>query len=216
VGQSAAMSLETLGGLATLRGDRSQVSGRWPRRVVGAKGRLPDRHRPLILHPGTGQLPKLAQHPTQGVAAPGHLHSLRAQGRRGDRQRPPRPAPPPPTTLPATPLATAPASPRAQKLRFRTGRLVTAAPSAGNRGSPTPPLPARRTLVLTTVGRHTGQRRRTDATYGAPGDDRVIIASDGGRPRHPSWYLNLLATPHVEVQVGAETDRELGLMLANE
>lgn len=74
--------------------------------------------------------------------------------------------------------------------------------------------PAVRSCSPRSVG--TGQRRRTGATYGAQGDDRVIIASDGGRPRHPSWYLNLLATPHVEVQVGAETDRELGLMLANE
>ncbi|MFE6946644.1 nitroreductase/quinone reductase family protein [Streptomyces chartreusis] len=59
------------------------------------------------------------------------------------------------------------------------------------------------TLVLTTVGRRTGQRRRTGATYGRVGDYFVIIASAGGSPKHPLWYLNLLTTPEVEVQVGS-------------
>jgi deazaflavin-dependent oxidoreductase (nitroreductase family) len=29
-----------------------------------------------------------------------------------------------------------------------------------------------------------------------------VIASKGGAPKHPSWYLNILANPDVEVQVG--------------
>ena len=31
------------------------------------------------------------------------------------------------------------------------------------------------------------------------------MASQGGAPQHPAWYLNLLADPEAEVQVGAET-----------
>jgi deazaflavin-dependent oxidoreductase (nitroreductase family) len=60
------------------------------------------------------------------------------------------------------------------------------------------------TLLLTTAGRRTGEKRRTGATYGTSGQDYVIIASDGGRPDDPAWFRNLLAEPHVEVQVGAD------------
>lgn len=38
-----------------------------------------------------------------------------------------------------------------------------------------------------------------------PGSDNVIvIASQGGMPRHPVWYLDLQANPEAEYQVGAE------------
>jgi deazaflavin-dependent oxidoreductase (nitroreductase family) len=60
------------------------------------------------------------------------------------------------------------------------------------------------TLVLTTTGRRSGVPRRTGATYGRRGGDYIVIASDGGSPVHPQWYLNLLADPRVEVQVGAD------------
>ena len=32
----------------------------------------------------------------------------------------------------------------------------------------------------------------------------VLVASDGGKPSDPAWYLNLVAHPEVEVQVGDE------------
>jgi deazaflavin-dependent oxidoreductase (nitroreductase family) len=32
----------------------------------------------------------------------------------------------------------------------------------------------------------------------------VVVASIGGAPKHPQWYLNLLANPNVELQVGPE------------
>jgi deazaflavin-dependent oxidoreductase (nitroreductase family) len=60
------------------------------------------------------------------------------------------------------------------------------------------------TLVLTTTGRKSGQPRRSAMIYGQDGDALVVIASQGGAPAHPSWYLNLVAEPHVGVQVGAE------------
>jgi deazaflavin-dependent oxidoreductase (nitroreductase family) len=40
--------------------------------------------------------------------------------------------------------------------------------------------------------------------YGRAGADYVVVASTGGRPRNPAWYLNLSADPRVDVQVGAE------------
>jgi deazaflavin-dependent oxidoreductase (nitroreductase family) len=59
-------------------------------------------------------------------------------------------------------------------------------------------------LVLTTRGRHTGEPRETALICGFDGDAFVIIASVGGAPKHPAWYLNLVADPSVEVQYLAD------------
>jgi len=60
-------------------------------------------------------------------------------------------------------------------------------------------------LLLTTTGRKSGQPRTTPLLYARAGDGYVVIASKGGAPRHPLWYLNLQATPGAEVTVGRET-----------
>ena len=60
------------------------------------------------------------------------------------------------------------------------------------------------TLLLTTRGRKTGRLRRTALIYGQDGDRYLVVASMGGAPKHPEWYLNLVANPEVRVQVGAE------------
>jgi deazaflavin-dependent oxidoreductase (nitroreductase family) len=59
-------------------------------------------------------------------------------------------------------------------------------------------------LVLWTTGRTSGETRVAPLIYGPRGDDVVIVASKGGAPKHPGWYLNLEADPAVEVQVGAD------------
>lgn len=61
------------------------------------------------------------------------------------------------------------------------------------------------TLLITTIGRRSGKRRRTALIYGRDRKNFVVVASYGGRPRHPYWYLNLLQNPEVEVQVRAKT-----------
>jgi deazaflavin-dependent oxidoreductase (nitroreductase family) len=60
------------------------------------------------------------------------------------------------------------------------------------------------TLVLTTTGRRSGGPRCSAMIYGTDGDRYVVIASNGGSPTHPAWYLNLQADPTAEVQVGHE------------
>ena len=57
-------------------------------------------------------------------------------------------------------------------------------------------------LILNTVGRKSGKKRATPLLYVADGEDFVIIASKGGAPSHPAWYLNLKATPDASVEVG--------------
>jgi deazaflavin-dependent oxidoreductase (nitroreductase family) len=59
-------------------------------------------------------------------------------------------------------------------------------------------------LLLTTSGRKTGTEYTTPLIFGREGDDYVIVASQGGRPTHPDWYLNLVAHPDVGVQVKAD------------
>ena len=60
------------------------------------------------------------------------------------------------------------------------------------------------TLLLTTTGRKSGEPRALPLIYGESGDSFVIIASKGGMPTHPIWYLNLLANPDCELMVGAK------------
>jgi len=60
------------------------------------------------------------------------------------------------------------------------------------------------TVVLTTTGRKSGDLRRNALIYGKDGDDFILIASYGGRPTHPLWYLNLVADPSVTIQERAD------------
>jgi deazaflavin-dependent oxidoreductase (nitroreductase family) len=57
------------------------------------------------------------------------------------------------------------------------------------------------TLVLTTTGRKSGQPRKSALIFGKDGDNFLLIASQGGAPKHPMWYLNLRDNPEVELQV---------------
>ncbi|HWD76113.1 MAG TPA: nitroreductase family deazaflavin-dependent oxidoreductase [Solirubrobacteraceae bacterium] len=56
-------------------------------------------------------------------------------------------------------------------------------------------------LILTTTGRRSGQSRSTPLIYGRDAENYVIVASKGGADEQPSWYLNLMAQPEVQVQV---------------
>jgi deazaflavin-dependent oxidoreductase (nitroreductase family) len=60
------------------------------------------------------------------------------------------------------------------------------------------------TLVLTTIGAKTGQRRETLLGSFPDGDDAwLIIASFGGNAKNPAWYHNLAAHPdQAEIEVG--------------
>ena len=57
------------------------------------------------------------------------------------------------------------------------------------------------TLLLTTIGRRSGERRVHPLIYQPHGEDFIVVASKGGYPEHPSWYRNLVANPEVDVQV---------------
>jgi deazaflavin-dependent oxidoreductase (nitroreductase family) len=61
-------------------------------------------------------------------------------------------------------------------------------------------------LLLTVEGRKSGKRRTTPLLYGRDGDNVVVIASKGGDPKHPAWYLNLRGA-EAEIQIGREHRR---------
>lgn len=57
-------------------------------------------------------------------------------------------------------------------------------------------------VILWTRGRHSGNVRKSPLMRVAHGDRYAVVASMGGAPKHPVWYLNLLADPRVSLQDG--------------
>jgi deazaflavin-dependent oxidoreductase (nitroreductase family) len=59
-------------------------------------------------------------------------------------------------------------------------------------------------LLLTTTGRKSGQPRTTPLIHARDGDDYLVVASMGGAPQHPQWYLNLVAKTSAQIQARSE------------
>ncbi len=60
------------------------------------------------------------------------------------------------------------------------------------------------TLLLTHTGRTSGKEHTTPLIFARDGDDLLIVASMGGAPMHPQWYLNVVEHPRVHVQIQGE------------
>ena len=56
--------------------------------------------------------------------------------------------------------------------------------------------------LLTTTGRKSGELRTVPLLHFPDGDRVLLVASQGGLPKHPAWYFNIRANPEVTVQVG--------------
>ena len=69
------------------------------------------------------------------------------------------------------------------------------AEGADNQGRPV--------IVLTSVGAKSGKLRKTPLMRVEHDGRYAVVASLGGAPKHPVWYYNLTANPHVELQDGA-------------
>src|SRR5882724_5795708 len=63
-------------------------------------------------------------------------------------------------------------------------------------------LRGRPIIVLTSVGAKTGKLRKTPLMRVEHDGVYAVVASQGGAPKHPVWYYNLTAHPHVELQDG--------------
>jgi deazaflavin-dependent oxidoreductase (nitroreductase family) len=63
-------------------------------------------------------------------------------------------------------------------------------------------LEGRPCIILHTIGRKTGAVRKTPLMRVERAGSYAVVASMGGAPKHPVWYLNILAHPDVELQDG--------------
>ena len=59
-------------------------------------------------------------------------------------------------------------------------------------------------VILDTVGRKTGKVRKSPLIRIHDGEKYIVIASMGGQPTHPVWYLNLVANPDVSLRDGTD------------
>lgn len=60
-------------------------------------------------------------------------------------------------------------------------------------------------LVLTTTGAKTGQRRTTPLATKPEGGSFYVVGSNFGREKHPAWTANLMANPAAEVSFQGRT-----------
>jgi deazaflavin-dependent oxidoreductase (nitroreductase family) len=71
-------------------------------------------------------------------------------------------------------------------------------------------------LLLTTVGRRSGQRRTTPMMFVRDGDRYLVIASNAGATKAPDWYRNLVAEPRVTVEVPGDRFEGIATPLAGD
>ncbi|MDV6270009.1 nitroreductase family deazaflavin-dependent oxidoreductase [Rhodococcus globerulus] len=55
--------------------------------------------------------------------------------------------------------------------------------------------------LLTTTGRKSGEERISPLLFLEDDDNVILVASQGGLPKNPMWYLNVKADPVVTVQI---------------
>ena len=70
------------------------------------------------------------------------------------------------------------------------------------------------TLLLDHVGRKSGESYTTPLLYLADGPDLVIVGSQGGLPKDPQWFHNLVAHPETSVQLRREGSRPVRARVA--
>jgi deazaflavin-dependent oxidoreductase (nitroreductase family) len=71
--------------------------------------------------------------------------------------------------------------------------------SGGTEGTSLRDMPV---IVVTSVGAKSGKLRKTPLMRVEHDGEYAAVASLGGAPKHPVWYYNLTANPHVELQDG--------------
>jgi len=77
-----------------------------------------------------------------------------------------------------------------------------------------PGVPEVTCLLLQTTGRKSHAAKTTPLIYGRDGNGFVIVASRGGAPQHPAWFLNLRDSPEVRFQVANKKFRGVARVTA--
>lgn len=114
----------------------------------------------------------------------------------------------------------APAVPPSRALRWMTGPIGHALDkwavrwtglsfiswqAARDRG-----IPYQHSLLLTTTGRKTGQKRSVVLPYVRDDRSLVVVGSNGGGARNPAWLENIRADPRCEITVARRRRAALG------
>jgi deazaflavin-dependent oxidoreductase (nitroreductase family) len=84
-------------------------------------------------------------------------------------------------------------------LKFAADQVARYEATGGAEGNT---LMGRPVVILTTRGRRTGKVRKTPLMRVEHNGVYAVVASMGGAPRHPVWYHNAVASPHVTLQDG--------------
>jgi deazaflavin-dependent oxidoreductase (nitroreductase family) len=71
------------------------------------------------------------------------------------------------------------------------------------------------TLLLEHRGRKSGREFTTPLVYLNDGDNIVIVASQGGMPKNPQWYYNLIAHPDTQVHVKGQRNLQVSAHVAS-
>ncbi|MFJ4850823.1 MULTISPECIES: nitroreductase family deazaflavin-dependent oxidoreductase [unclassified Streptomyces] len=72
----------------------------------------------------------------------------------------------------------------------------------GSEGAEGTMLRGRPVIILTSLGAKSGKIRKTPLMRVEHDGSYAVVASQGGAPKHPVWYHNLMADPRVELQDG--------------
>lgn len=70
------------------------------------------------------------------------------------------------------------------------------------------------TLLLEHRGRKSGREFTTPLLYLSDGEDFVIVASQGGMPKNPQWYHNLIAHPDTRIHVKGQRNLQVSARVA--
>jgi deazaflavin-dependent oxidoreductase (nitroreductase family) len=63
------------------------------------------------------------------------------------------------------------------------------------------------TFLLTTTGAKSGSSRTAPLLYLKDGKHFVVVASNGGSPAHPAWFVNLTKNPDATIQIGRDVTK---------
>ena len=83
-------------------------------------------------------------------------------------------------------------------------------------GGEIPGMHRERLVLLTTTGAKSGRPHTTPMMFVPDGERLLVIASNMGAPKAPDWYVNLVADPMVQVEVGDESYRAAATPLIGE
>ncbi|MDG6925133.1 MAG: nitroreductase family deazaflavin-dependent oxidoreductase [Nitrososphaerota archaeon] len=71
-------------------------------------------------------------------------------------------------------------------------------------------------MLLTTIGSKSGKERTNPVLYVTDGEDLVTVASAGGAPKNPQWFVNLMHRPEAVVTIGKEKRKVSGRVASPE